>query len=84
MIKIRTGITHEFISFLFKISISTISRIFNKLTEIIYVKIKKVNIWPSKSQVREYMPSQFLQCFPDCRVIIDCTEFPVEKTIQSL
>ena len=39
--------------------------------------------WPSKSVIKNTMPNKFRKKYPDCRVIIDCTEFFTE-TPQSL
>lgn len=82
MVKIRTGISNEFLAILFKVSSSTVSRIFNKITEIIYIKIKKLNIWPNKTQIKEYMPIEFIKMYPDCRVIVDTTELYIQKPLK--
>lgn len=58
LIKLRTGITNNFLS-IFKISSASVSHILNKITAIIYLKVKEVNIWPTKSAVKEYMLFEF-------------------------
>lgn len=35
-------------------------------------------VWPSKSQVKKTMPYCFRKMYPNCRVIIDCTEVYTE------
>ena len=35
--------------------------------------------WPSQSVVRKMMPNDFLKLFPSVRVIIDCTEFFIDR-----
>ncbi|GFQ71541.1 THAP-type domain-containing protein [Trichonephila clavata] len=79
MIKLRTGISNEFLSVLFDISDSTVSRDFNFVTEVIFSKLKMYPIFPKKSQVIEYMPPTFRMHFKDVRIIVDCTEFAIQK-----
>ncbi|KFM62878.1 THAP domain-containing protein 2, partial [Stegodyphus mimosarum] len=79
LVKTRTGTTNEFLGIIFKIASSTVSKIFNCVTRIVYTKLKCVNIWPKKDQVKEFMPLQFLQQYPNCRVIIDCTEIEIQR-----
>lgn len=35
--------------------------------------------WPSQETVRDSMPKCFKDTYPDTRVIIDCTEIPIQK-----
>ncbi|GBL80230.1 hypothetical protein AVEN_29200-1 [Araneus ventricosus] len=58
---------------------STMSRTLNLVTDLIYSKISTVGIWPEKNKVIENMPYVFRSNFPQCRVIVDCTEFPIQK-----
>ncbi|GBM40480.1 hypothetical protein AVEN_28638-1 [Araneus ventricosus] len=79
VVKLRTGISNEFLSVLFEISDSTVSRYFTFITTVLYEKLKLMHIFPSKSKVVESMPRQFYFENRDCRVIVDCTEFPIQK-----
>ncbi|GBO36022.1 hypothetical protein AVEN_95874-1 [Araneus ventricosus] len=79
LVKLRTGISNEFLSVLFEISDSTVSRYFTFVTTVLYEKLKLLHIFPSKSKVVESMPRQFYSENRDCRVIVDCTEFPIQK-----
>ena len=38
-----------------------------------------LQIWPSKTVVLDTMPADFKELFPTTRVIIDCSEIPIEK-----
>ncbi|GFS34053.1 THAP-type domain-containing protein [Nephila pilipes] len=58
---------------------STVSRDFNYVTAIMYAKLKLLDIFPSKSMVIEYMPLPFRFGNKDVRIIVDCTEFPIQK-----
>ncbi|GFT42975.1 uncharacterized protein TNCV_1615411 [Trichonephila clavipes] len=79
IIKLRTGISNEFLSILFDISDSTVSRDFNYVTEVIFSKLKMFPLFPNKSQVIQYMPPAFRMHFKDVRIIVDCTEFTIQK-----
>ncbi|GBL98112.1 hypothetical protein AVEN_35385-1 [Araneus ventricosus] len=79
LVKLRTGISNEFLSVLFEISDSTVSRYFTFVMTVLYEKLKLLHIFPSKSKVVESMPRQFYSENRDCRVIVDCTEFPIQK-----
>ena len=63
----------------FSISQSTVSRIFSTWTLCLYHTFKEINIWPSRALINKYMPKDFQDKFPSTRVVIDATEFPLEK-----
>lgn len=79
LVRVKSGVTVEFLSAIFHVPKSSISRILNDMTEYLYAKFKQVNIWPNKNQIREYMPEAFLHCYPNCRIILDCTEISIQK-----
>ncbi|GFY50922.1 uncharacterized protein TNIN_466421 [Trichonephila inaurata madagascariensis] len=79
IIKLRTGISNEFLSILFDISNSTVSMDFNYITEVIFSKLKMFPLFPNKNQVTQYMPPAFRMHFKDVRIIVDCTEFTIQK-----
>ncbi|GBM33993.1 hypothetical protein AVEN_166426-1 [Araneus ventricosus] len=79
LVKLRTGISNEFLSVLLEISDSTVSRYFTFVMTVLYEKLKLLHIFPSKSKVVESIPRQFYSENRDCRVIVDCTEFPIQK-----
>ena len=45
----------------------------------LYHTFKEINIWPSQALIDTYMPKEFKERFPSTQVIIDATEFPLEK-----
>ena len=47
---------------------------------LLYRKINCINIWPSRAQVDIAMPQSFKDLYPSTRLIIDCTEFPIERS----
>jgi hypothetical protein len=58
---------------------ATVSRIFSTWILCLYHTFKEINIWPSRALVNKFMPPEFKEKFPSTRVIIDATEFPLEK-----
>lgn len=63
---------------LFAISSTTVSRIFTTWITFLYHHLQFMIRWPSKEQVRLKLPKCF-KYFPNTRVVIDCTEFYVQK-----
>ena len=44
-----------------------------------YVKFKELLFWPSRSRVDRNMPHCFSRSYPSTKVIIDCTEFFIQR-----
>ena len=44
-----------------------------------YSLLKQIPIWPSRQKVNEKMPLTFFKKYPKCRVILDCTEFIIQR-----
>ena len=63
----------------FSVSQATVSQIFSAWVLCLYHTFKEINIWPSRALIDTYMPKEFKERFPSTQVIIDATEFPLEK-----
>ena len=63
----------------FSVSQATVSRIFSTWVLCLYHTFKEINIWPSQALIDTYMPKELKERLPSTRVIIDATEFPLEK-----
>lgn len=79
LIKMKCGLTFSAISVLFNVHRTTISRIFYATLHFLALACKNFVYWPQKEVVQETMPSVFKPDYANCRVIIDATEFVVEK-----
>lgn len=79
LIKMKCGLTFSALSVLFKVHRSTISRIFYSTLDYLSLACKNFVYWPEREIVDETMPSVFKPEYSKCRVIIDATEFVVEK-----
>lgn len=79
LIKLKLGITFSALSVLFNVHRTTISRIFFDTLTILVGKTSAFIFWPKKKTIQETLPEVFKINFPECRCIIDCTEFKVEQ-----
>lgn len=81
--KLRLGLLNEHLSDIFVISSSTVSRIVNTWTNFMYDNVKSMIAWPSKEQIMRNLPNAFAE-FPNCQVILDCTEFKCERPSSNI
>ena len=77
LVRIRRGYDIRHISYLFGITQSLASKIFPSC-KFLALMFKPLLLWPSKELVRENLPDSFKN-YPRTRVIIDATEFKIEK-----
>ncbi|XP_053596483.1 uncharacterized protein LOC128668185 [Microplitis demolitor] len=74
-----TGLPFDGIATFFDVDPTCISRIFRDVSSILAQKTKNFIFWSSKEDVQETMPPAFKIHYPNCRVIIDCTEMKCEQ-----
>ena len=60
------------------VSSGTLVNIFQKWLDVMFVRLQFLITWPSRETVRNNMPLVFEQLYPNCRVIIDCSEIFIE------
>ena len=64
---------------MFAVSVSTVSRIYMTWVRFLALTFNGSLLrWPSKQEIKTHMPNSFSK-YPGTRVIIDCTEFFIEK-----
>ena len=63
----------------FGISQSTVSRIITTWINLLYHSFKGIERFPPWHIVKKYMPEIFKKDYPNTRIIIDATEFPIER-----
>lgn len=79
LVRLRLGIFEFFIADLFGISKSRVSQIFITWITFMSNVFGKFLKWPSREQVKKYMPLSFRKHYPNTRAIIDCTEFFLQR-----
>ncbi|CAM4459951.1 unnamed protein product [Leuciscus chuanchicus] len=85
--RVAAGLKEKVLADIFKVSVSTVSRIIITWANYLYLVLGSLPIWMSREQVNATMPDKFRQFCPEVRVIIDCTEIrcqnPSSLTLQS-
>lgn len=79
LVKLRHNFPESDLGNRFGISQSSVSRIFTTWVLCLYHSFREVNIWPSRRLVNMFMPESFAKKYPSTRVVIDATEFAIEK-----
>ena len=79
LVRLRLGRVVEDLADCFYVSPSTVSRTFTTWIKLMYFKFQELPMWMSRRKVDKHMPPSFRQWDPTTRVIIDATEFFIEK-----
>ena len=79
LVRLRLGSLEQDLSDRFDISFSTVSRIFTTWINFLYLKLKKIPLWPPGEVIQGSMPKSFRGMHPNTRVVIDATEIYVEE-----
>lgn len=74
LMKLRLGLTTTFLADIFGISLGTCSSIFNTWVKFLARELKSLIFWPTKEQVRTYIPQKLRTKYPQLRCTIDCSE----------
>ncbi|XP_033753600.1 uncharacterized protein LOC117336915 [Pecten maximus] len=78
LMRLRLGLVLEDLAYRFKTSTSSCSRIFNKWIDYLNVQLSFLIEWQDRKKIDLTMPNSFKSKYPNCRVIIDCTEIRTE------
>ena len=79
LVRLRLGLLEHDIAYRFNISQSSVSRITSTWINLMFHSFKSIETFPSWHIVKKYMPEVFKQDYPNTRIIIDATEFPIEQ-----
>ncbi|XP_062597338.1 uncharacterized protein LOC134258742 [Saccostrea cucullata] len=75
LVRLRLGIYEFCLADVFGISKSRVSQIFITWITFMSNVFGYLIRWPTRNQVRKYMPMSFRKNYPNTRAVIDCTEF---------
>jgi len=79
LVRLRLGVPELDIAIRFDMSQSTVSRIINTWLNLMYGNFKSIETFPKWHIVQKYMPESFKKDYPNTRIIIDATEFYIER-----
>ena len=79
LLRLRLGITEQFIAHLFHISTSAVRKYFRDWIDKMYKRFKAHTIWPTREKSINTMPEVDALKWPKVRVIIDCTEVKISR-----
>ena len=79
LVRLRVGLPELDVANRFGVSQATVSRITNTWVNLMYHNLKSIEKFPSWHIVKKYMPESFKKEYPNTRIIIDATEFAVER-----
>ena len=78
--RLRLNLSVSQLAYQMNVSVSTISRTFSKVIDVMYVRMERFIIWPDREDLQRTMPMQFRRHFgTKCAVIIDCFEVFIER-----
>ena len=80
LLRLRLGLFEKDLANGFRVSVSTPSDIFRTWIRFMKSELQpRCILWPSKEQIKHYMPPMFKELFPELVSIIDCTEIRMES-----
>ena len=80
LIKLRLSLSVQDISYRFKVSIPTVSRVFLNMVDIMNARLKPLICWPERDELRKTMPMSFRTNFGTrVAVIVDCFEIFIDR-----
>ena len=78
LVVVKQGFPIEDLAVRFKVSPSTVSRVFLKWANFLYFMLGQIPIWPTKVEVKASLPDCFKLTYPNTCVILDCTDIKVQ------
>ena len=77
--RLRLGRLEQELAYMFNVDAGTISRVFNKWINFLYMRLGMIPIRPEWADVEKTMPETFKTSYPDTLLIIDATELRCER-----
>ena len=79
LIKLRLSLFDQDLGYRLGLHQTTISRIFHKWIDIMFIRLKPLIKWPNREELQKSMPMDFRVNYKKCVVIIDCFEIFCER-----
>ena len=77
--KLQHGLNHLDLGFRCGVSSACVSNVINEMIPVLAHRLSFLISWPSAEVLRKNMPQKFKKRFKKCVVIIDCTEFFIDR-----
>ena len=77
--RLRTGMPVWMLAHMFDISDTTVIEIFTTWIKILSKITAPLRRWPHKESIKKHMPPSIKKDYPNTTVIIDCSEFYIQK-----
>ena len=84
LMRLRLNMSNQDLGYRYQIHQSTASRVFSRVLEVLFVKLKPFIKWPDRDALLKTMPMAFRKHFPRCSVIIDCFEIFLDRPTHLL
>ena len=80
LVKFRLNLMLQDVATRFSISLRSASLVFQKWLDVMFVCLRFLISWPNREVVRRNMSRLFKELYPNCVVIIDCSEVFIETS----
>ena len=84
LMRLRNNLSFPDLGYRFEIHPTTFSHIFNRVLDLLFIKLKPLIKWPKRAALKKTMPMVFRKHFPNCVVIIDCFDIFLERPTHLL
>ena len=84
LMRLRLNLPIQDLGYRFQVHTSTVSRIFSRVVDVLFVKLKPLIRWPDRDALSMTMPMAFRKHYPRCVVIIDCFEVFLDRPTNLL
>ena len=79
LMRLKLGLMEQHLADVFAVTVRKVSRVYMTWVRFLALTLKGSLLrWSSKEEINAHMPTSFSK-FPSTRVIIDCTEFFIQK-----
>ena len=79
LMKLRLGLTNDFLCDLFDVGKGTCSQIINTWVRFLSRELRPLVFWPDRITITKMLPTQLAAKYPSLRCTLDCTEVFIER-----